>query len=361
MNHAAWMGLLLCVVGASAVASSPAESRGSSRAAIAASQKIAPGGIDDLIPVEIGGTKQWISVRGNDPSNPLLLFLHGGPGSPMMPESWTFQRPWEDFFTVVQWDQRGAGKTFSSAKRRPDPSMTVEEIQADAEQLIDWLLQKYGKKKLFLLGHSWGSILGVRVAQHRPDSLYAYIGVGQVVNMRRNEAVGYRMTLAAARAMGSQKAIRELEGIAPYPDIDGSIPHSKTNIERKWDVAFGGMLYGKSDDDESQRYALSPQYSPHDRRSAELGESASASILWPQLAAISFDDVTTFKCPVFLFAGAHDMTTPEPIAFEFYNRLQAPVKKYFKIDKAAHYVFNEAPGEVLMDLVQDVRPVGATN
>ncbi|HET6463075.1 MAG TPA: alpha/beta hydrolase, partial [Candidatus Krumholzibacteria bacterium] len=88
-----------------------------SRAAIAASQKVAPGGIDELKTVEIGGIQQWISVRGDNPSNPILLFVHGGPGSPMMPLAWTFQRPWEEFFTVVQWDQRGAGKTFESAKQ----------------------------------------------------------------------------------------------------------------------------------------------------------------------------------------------------------------------------------------------------
>ncbi len=353
----AWSALLLGLIGTPALAAKKTVSGEYARAAVAASQKIAPGGINDLMAVEIGGIKQWISVRGNDPANPMLLFIHGGPGSPMMPESWTFQRPWEDFFTVVQWDQRGAGKTFSAAKRKPDSSMTIDEMQSDAEQLIDLLLQKYGKKKLFLLGHSWGSILGVRVAQHRPELLYAYIGVGQVVNMRRNEAVGYQMTLAAARAAGNKEAIRDLERMAPYPSADGSIPHLKTNIERKWDVALGGMLYGQSDDDESQRYALSPQYDGYDSRSAEIGESATVTILWPQLASVSFDDVTVFKCPVFIFGGSHDMTTPEPLAFDFYSRIQAPDKKYFKIDRASHYVFNEAPGEVLMDLVLYVRTV----
>src|ERR1700722_16528290 len=92
------------------------------RAAIAASQTIPPGGINELKAVELGGIKQWISVRGNDAANPILLFIHGGPGSPMMGESWAFQRPWEDFFTVVQWDQRGAGKTFSAAHRKVDKS-----------------------------------------------------------------------------------------------------------------------------------------------------------------------------------------------------------------------------------------------
>lgn len=349
--------LFLGFVAKPALAASTASSKscGCGRSAIAASQRIAPGGIDDLIAVDVGGIRQWISVRGNDPSNPLLLFLHGGPGSPMMPESWTFQRPWEDFFTVVQWDQRGGGKTFTAAKRKPDSLMTIDEMQSDAEQLIDLLLRKYGKRKLFLLGHSWGSILGVRIAQHHPEWLYAYIGVGQVVNARRNEEVSYKMTLAMAESTKNEAAIRDLKRIAPYPNADGSFPPEKTMIERKWDIALGGMMYGQTSDDESQRCELSPQYDAYDCGSRQMGESATAAILWSQLTSVSFDEVSLFKCPVFIFAGSHDMTTPEPLQLDFYNRIEAPEKKYFKIEKASHYVVNEAPGEMLVDLVLYVR------
>ncbi|HEY2465365.1 MAG TPA: alpha/beta hydrolase [Steroidobacteraceae bacterium] len=327
------------------------------RAVIAESQAIAAGGLHELKAVEIGGIPQWISVRGNDPDNPILLFLHGGPGSPMMPESWTFQRPWEDFFTVVQWDQRGAGKTFSSAKRQPDNSMTIAKMQADAEELIEWLRHTYGKGKIFLMGHSWGSVLGVKVAQHHPEWLYAYIGVGQVVNGTRNEAVGYQQTLLRAESVGNRSAIRELKSIAPYPEPDGRIPLSKTQIERKWDVALGGMVYGKAKDDAALTWALSPDYSRYDIESTQRGELSSVVILLPQIASVNFDDIAEFKCPVFFFAGADDRTTPESVAEEFYNRIQAPQKKFFKIERAAHYVVNEAPGEVLMDLVQHVRPL----
>lgn len=331
--------------------------REDARRAIAASQAIAPGGIHELKMVEIGGIQQWISVRGNNPANPLLLFLHGGPGSPMMPESWTFQRPWEDFFTVVQWDQRGAGKTFSAMNRQPDNTMTIEKMQSDAEQLIELLLRTYGKKKLFLMGHSWGSILGVRVAQHRPDLLYAYIGVGQVVNGEQNEAVGYQETLAQAKKVGNQEAIQELKALAPYPNPKGFTPMSQVLAERKWDVALGGMVYGQSKNDTSQIWALSPDYTDYDDESAQLGEIASVKILLSQMEAVNFDHMTTFQCPVFIFAGAEDRTTPETLAEKYYESIQAPQKKFFKIERAAHYVVTEAQGEVLMDLVNYVRPV----
>lgn len=329
------------------------------RAVIAASQPIAPSGINVLRTVQIGGIPQWISVRGNNPANPILLFLHGGPGSPMMPESWTFERPWEDFFTVVQWDQRGAGKTFSAMHRVPDKTMNVAEMQADAEQLIEWLRQTYGKRKIFLLGHSWGSILGLRVALHRPDLLYAYIGVGQVVNGHRNEVIGYQQTLAEAEKVRNQAAIKELKSLAPYPNPNGITPMSKVLVERKWDVALGGMIYGQSTADMSKIWAMSPDYTDYDNASAALGEISSVKILLPEMETVNFDDAIRFKCPVFIFAGAEDRTTPESIAETYYESIQAPEKKFFKVERAAHYVVTEAPGEVLVDLVQYIRPLAA--
>src|ERR1700689_4728135 len=219
---AATATVLLSWVPTQMIAQTPPAAEDAARGTIAETQAIAAGGISELKTVDIGGIKQWISIRGNNPANPILLFIHGGPGSPMMPESWVFQRPWEDFFTVVQWDQRGSGKTFSASGRQPDKSMTLEQMQADAEQLIDLLRQSYGKKKIFLVAHSFGSVLGVRVAQHRPDALYAYIGIGQVVNAVQNETVGYQETLAQAESVGNQTAIEELKAIAPYPGAGGS-------------------------------------------------------------------------------------------------------------------------------------------
>ena len=329
----------------------------SARAAIAAAQAIPTGGIQELKAIEIGGIKQWISVRGRNPDNPILLFIHGGPGSPMMPESWAWQRPWEDYFTVVQWDQRGAGKTFSAARRKLDPSMTIDRMQADAEEVIAYLERTYNKKKIFLMGHSWGSVLGLRVAAHRPDLLYAYIGVGQVVNGVRNEQVGYAQTLAQAEKLGNQQAVKELKALAPYPDTKGPTPLTKVMTERKWDVALGGMVYGKSHDDADLLRAASPDYTDYDVASAQTGELLSAQTLLPAVAHVDFDNVRQFKCPIFIFAGADDRTTPESVAKAYFDTIQAPKKKFFKIERAAHYVVSEAPGEVLVDLVRDVRPL----
>lgn len=327
------------------------------RTVLEQNQALPPGAVNDHEAVKIGGIQQWISVRGADPSNPLLLYLHGGPGSPMMAESWTFQRPWEDFFTVIQWDQRGAGKTFAANGGKLDVPLSIERMQADAEELIEYLLRRYHQRKIFLLGHSWGSVLGVRIALHRPDLLSAYIGVGQVVNMRRNEAVGYELTLKEARRDGNAEAIAQLQGITPYPGKDGTLSIEATGVERKWDRYYRGMIYALRDDDEDGRRRMSSLYSEEDVAAADRGESESVKALWPQLATVDFDRVRRLDCPFFLFAGAQDRTTPTVIAKAFYEQVQAPDKRYFEISNAAHYVLSEAPGLVLLDLVQYIRPL----
>jgi len=343
-------------VAASAVQPTKADAP-SPRAAIAAARAIPAGGIQELKAIEIGGIKQWISVRGRNPANPILLFIHGGPGSAMMPESWAWQAPWEDYFTVVQWDQRGAGKTFSAAGRKPDPALNIDRMQADAEEVIAYLERTYNKKKIFLMGHSWGSVLGLRVAAHRPDLLYAYIGVGQVVNGVRNETVGYQQTLAQAEKVGNQQAVKELKALAPYPGPKSAMTLQKVMGERKWDVALGGMIYGKDHDDSKLLASVSPDYSDYDAASAQIGELQSVKVLLPTVADVDFDNVTQFQCPIFIFAGADDRTTPRTVAKAYFDRIHAPQKKFFKIERAAHYVVSEAPGEVLVDLVRDVRPL----
>ncbi len=181
--------------------------------------------------------------------------------------------------TVVQWDQRGAGKTFATAGAKPDPTMTVAEMQSDAEELITWLRRTYKKKKIFLMAHSWGSFLGIRIAQAHPDWLYAYIGVGQAVNGRENEIVGFNETLGCAKAMGNEAAVKELEALRPYPSPSGPTPIAKVIVERKWDVALGGMLYGKTTADAEDISMLSPDYSEADIANMAEGELSSVEIL----------------------------------------------------------------------------------
>jgi proline iminopeptidase len=137
--------------------------------------------VERLDKVRIGGIDQWVSIRGDDRRNPVLIVLHGGRGYVDMPMSWWFGRGWEEYFTVVYWDQRAAGKTYlPNDPATTKLTLTLERMVADAEELITWVRRDLGKQKVFLLGHSFGSYLGVQIAQRHPEWLYAYIGVGQL-------------------------------------------------------------------------------------------------------------------------------------------------------------------------------------
>ena len=177
-----------------------------------ASRRIDPArGVDSMEAIELGGIKQWVQIRGRDRRNPILLFLHGGPAEPMMPFAYTFQSTLEGAFTVVQWDQRGAGKTyFANSPDIVTPTVTYDRISADAVELINYLRQRFNQPKVFVLGHSWGSMLGLPLVHDHPELIYAYIGTGQVINVRENERVGYQHVLEEATRRGDQKARRQL-------------------------------------------------------------------------------------------------------------------------------------------------------
>jgi len=138
-----------------------------------------PDGIDVLEKVKIGGIDQWVSIRGRDRSNPVLLFIHGGPGGVAMPLSHGFQDTWEEFFTVVQWDQRGAGKTYSANDpEKVGPTMSADRMIQDAEELVTHLRTRFHKDKIVVVGHSWGTIVGINLAKRHPEWLNAYVGMG---------------------------------------------------------------------------------------------------------------------------------------------------------------------------------------
>lgn len=318
-------------------------------------------GIDEAKAVEIGGIRQWITVRGRDRRNPILLVIHGGPAAPELPNRYLFEGPWTDYFTVVEWDQRGAGKTFElNDPAKVAPTMGKERIVKDGEELVDWLRATYGKRKIFVIGHSWGTVVGLELARRIPDRLYAYIGVGQIISMRAGEKVGYGWTLAEARKAGDKQALAELAAIAPYPEPDGSLPLAKINIERKWSVRFGGLTHGRSSYDYWENAErLSPDYSDADFKAIDAGSAFSLPKLLPDLARVDFSGLRQVRCPVIIFAGRHDYTTPREPVRRWFDRLRAPAKRWVWFENSAHMLYAEEPGRVLVHLVEDARPIAA--
>jgi proline iminopeptidase len=337
-------------------------SRSEVTSAIADARKIVSGnGVEELLEIPVGGTKQWISVRGHNRDNPILLVIHGGPASPEMPTSWWFQGGWEDYFTVVEWDQRGSGKTYDANDPKViGPTLSLGRIVADAADVTQYLRSRYGKKKIFVLGHSWGSLVGLQLAHEHPEWLYAYIGMGQVINGRAGERVGYETTLRIAEATGNAKAVAELKAIAPYPNADGSLPLDKINQERNWSVAFGGLTWGRADLNYYSNLAqFAPEYSEADVAAINKGAQLSLGPLLPDLLGFDYSNVLEWRCPIVIFAGRHDFTTPSTVVAAWFARIHAPAKKFIWFENSAHMIMFEEPGRVLVHLVEDVRPLAA--
>lgn len=319
---------------------------------------VTPNAVQESFTVTLGGARQYVSVRGADRGNPILLYIHGGPASVELPISWSFQRPWEDFFTVVEWDQRAAGKSY----RLNDPQTLASTLEParyrdDAIELIELLRQRYDKRKIFVLGHSWGSAVGLMVAVKRPDLLYAYIGMGQLIDLQENEKISYATVLEQARRDGNTEAVKELEAIAPYPPV-GSFDMAKTGVERKWSVYYGGLAANRRDSDFYIHLGrLSPEYSLDDRKAWDEGSDFSMTTLWPKLATLSLEKVDKVEVPVFLFLGRHDTTTPPEIAANWLQRLKAPQKSIVWFNHSSHLPMIEEPGRTFEALLAHVRPL----
>ena len=321
---------------------------------------VAPTGVQESYETRIGGIDQWITVRGQDRANPIILFVHGGPASPLTPTLWQFQRPLEEYFTMVTYDQRGAGKTFVS--NAPGPvadTIHIARYVDDAIEVAEHLRKRYRKDKLILMAHSWGSIVGMHAALKRPDLFHAYVGVGQMINVRDNEALSYQHGVDQAKAHNNKEALEELATIAPYPG-DQPITRERIIIARKWAQFYGGLTAYR----DTSRYffrapLLSPEYSAADVCGIDQGNLFTLEKILPEFVAVDFKPVRSFPIPVVMFMGRHDYSTPSRPTEAWLNRVDAPFKKGIWFERSSHMMPWEEPGKFLMSLLQHVRPLAS--
>lgn len=319
---------------------------------------LGPDAIKDDQFVRIGGIEQWISARGRHRAAPMLLFLHGGPGFTSIPNSYLFTAEWQEYFNVVQWDQRGAGKTFGRNPGLPASSLTIERMLKDAEEVAAYVRKKYGRRKIVLVGHSWGSILGPMLAQRHPDWFYAYVGFGQATDAHKSEAMGYRATLAAAVAAKDGEAIEELKAVAPFPDPhDPMADLAHLGQERKWLAKYGGAVWRTTEAALDRAGSISPDYTAKDWSDRSEGLDYSLEALWPAITRVNLFTIKRLNCPVILFEGRHDLNVNAELAERWLRQLQAPVKKLIWFEDSAHMVFEEEPGKTLVTLQREVLPL----
>lgn len=329
------------------------------RAAIEDLQRIAaPTGIQESYKATIGGIGQWLNVRGQDRNNPIILFVHGGPAAPITPTMWEFQRPIEEYFTVVHWDQRGAGKTYLETE--PDkvaPTIRIERYVDDAIEVAEHVRKRYGKRKLVLVGHSWGTIVGMGAALKRPDLFHAYVGIGQVINTRENERISYEYAVEQAKLHKNEEALKDLASIAPYPGT-GAITRERIIVARKWPQHYGGLSAFR---DSSTYYfsgpLLSPDYDAAQVKAIDAGSLFTLGRLLPEFVKVDFSQVKTFPIPVVMFLGRHDYTTPTQPTVDWLAQVKAPSKQAVWFERSAHMVPWEEPGKTLVSLLNHVRPL----
>jgi proline iminopeptidase len=322
---------------------------------------VTPDGIERAEKVRIGGIDQWVTIRGKDRHNPVLLVLHGGPGYVEGPLAWWYATGWEEYFTVVQWDQRGAGKTYLINDPKAIAfTMTRERMVQDAEELTAWLRKDLGKSKIFVWGHSWGSYLGLELARRHPDWLHAYIGTGQATNSLESERRGYAYALAQAKQTGHAQAVAELEAIAPYPSVGKPTPLQSIATTHRWGDYFGGvMAYRHDQDDESHAGRLSPDYTDAEAPHVFDGNNFSEEYLLADVMTMDLSTWTTFRVPLILLEGRHDRTVNSDVAYQWFNKVKAPEKHFVWFEHSAHEPESEEPGKFLVSLVRYARPIAA--
>ena len=320
-----------------------------------------PDGIDSLEPVRIGGIDQWIEVRGQNVNNPILLFIHGGPGIAFIPMASSFQGSWEKHFTVVQWDQRGAGKTYASNNlevlRR---TMNVAQMEQDTVDVVNYLRNRFKQQRIFVVGHSWGSILGLWLAHEHPEFIYAFVGTGQAVSFDQNERTGYQDTLQAARSRNNEQAVKELESIAPYPP---PIPaFSKTGVLRNWESALLGPPPSEANFTNTKRILTTlvsaPEYSLGDDLGWIRGQTLSLQTMFPQMMTLDLTKLGyDFRAPIFFFEGRHDPYCPPSLIWDYSQTIKAPQKTFVWFDNSGHFPFFEEQQKFSDELIQRVLPL----
>lgn len=310
---------------------------------LAAGGHIRSPGIHEARYVRIGGIDQWIQIRGDDRSNPVLLWLSGGPGFSTIPSTAKY-RNWEKYFTVVMWDERGEGKTFVRSGKSVGPTMTIDHMTADGIEVAQFLSRRLHQRRIVLLGHSWGSILGIHMIRRRPDLFSVYVGTGQVVQLERDAEAAYPLLIQRAKDLHNTLAEKQLEDVGPPPYPDSP----KKWVWVKWANALDpGVDSGGS--------WTPPPY-------IMQGAMWSQGLMWNSIVR---DDLpalgTNFQVPIVFIQGAQDRLTVTKLTRTYFEQIHAPQKDFAVLPGVGHLAIFTAPDAFLHVLVVRVLPIARVN
>jgi pimeloyl-ACP methyl ester carboxylesterase len=295
--------------------------------------------ISSIETIEVNGINQCVMIRSYDISNPIILYFHGGPGTSELPLVRYYNSELEKHFTVVYLEQRGTGKSFKRSIFKD--TLSIDQFVKDGYILSKYLLQRFNKEKLFIVGHSWGSIIATKLAIQYPEIYYAYVGIGQDVNPLKGEQLSFQYTLSQATKSNNQKAIKALKRINnPYYLTIENNPKwfKQLKTERKWLTYFGGVIYNQTDYKQFTRiYLKSSEYSIFDMVKFAKGSVLSLKKLWPEIMTINLlNGQTEFKIPVYFIQGKYDYNCPTELVKDYYEKVNAPKKELLIFEKSAH-------------------------
>jgi pimeloyl-ACP methyl ester carboxylesterase len=313
--------------------------------------KIDEEGINRSAFVPIGGIDQWLSIEGDDRNNPVLLVVHGGPGEAQWPQASRY-KAWERTFVVVQWDQRGAGHTYGRYGAKT-PDMTLSRITKDGIEVAEYLCRTLGKKKIVLLGHSWGSIVAVGMVKLRPELFAAYVGTAQVASWKASVNIQFDLLLAKARRDSDNATIRQLEKIGRPDPGDASqyfafsrdLQGVMASPDREWIKSLRAELPAlltaghKNFQDFVDGFQFSAEHLLADQMSTDLPKTANR-----------------LNTAFFIIQGRDDVITPTQAAVDYFDQVRASRKELIIISDAGHFAYLTAPDAFLAALIGKVRP-----
>lgn len=310
-----------------------------------------PGSITELITVDVNGHELAVMIRGHDTTNPVVLFLAGGPGGSELGAMRRHLPELEQHVTVATWDQRGTGKSYDELD--PAATLTLESVVADTLAVTDHLRERFGQDRIYVMGQSWGSTLGVLAVQAAPEKYEAFIGVGQMVSQRETDRLFYEDTLAWATATGRDDLVRELTRIGP-PPYD-SILDYETALSYEHDVYPYDHSVNAEGEAGFSENLLVEEYTLVEQVHLLGAMLDTFSVLYPQLQEIDFRrTATSLEVPAHFVQGAHEARGRGELFEQWYDMLDAPTKTVAHLDTSGHRPLFEQPDRFVEHLVETI-------
>ena len=319
----------------------------------------APGSIAQLVDVSIGGHDQAVMLRGASAKAPVLLFLEGGPGGTGIGRVRNSGTDLEQKFVVATWDQRGTGKSYAALE--PSATLTVDQMVKDTLKVVDYLRARFEKQKVYLVGSSWGTIIGTLAVQRAPEKFAAYVGTGQMVDPFATDKLMYAESIQDAQARGDRSAVKTLRALGPPPYEDTLDYPVAISSNPKWIEFTHGEDYSATSDYPASLFVREYSLIEQLRGMAAIAETF--HVLYPQLSATDFRaDVPRLEVPVYLVEGGHEASGRKTLARTWFDQLTAPDKTWVDFQKSGHTPPYDEPGRfarLLEDVLTSTSPPAA--